>query len=117
MKRIDMSAILSLSVLMISIVVGCAEVQKPSLDAEAYNNRGIAYVKKGQYDRAISDLNKAIEINPNLVEAYFLRGLAYRHRGQYDRAISDFTKAIEINPKFANAYYHRGVAHFWKIEY
>jgi tetratricopeptide (TPR) repeat protein len=31
--------------------------------AEAYYNRGLTYGKKGQYDQAISDFNKAIEIS------------------------------------------------------
>jgi tetratricopeptide (TPR) repeat protein len=35
-----------------------------------YNNRGIAYAEKGQYDQAISDFNKAIEINPRDPQAY-----------------------------------------------
>ena len=33
-------------------------------DADAYNNRGTAYVGKGEIDRAIADYSRAIEINP-----------------------------------------------------
>ncbi len=32
--------------------------------AWAYNNRGNAYVEKGDYDREISNYNEAIRINP-----------------------------------------------------
>ena len=32
--------------------------------AEAYKNRGNAYLDKGKYNKAISDYTKAIEINP-----------------------------------------------------
>ena len=39
-------------------------------DAKFYNNRGIAFAEKGQYDRAISDFNKSIAINPLDAEAY-----------------------------------------------
>ncbi len=69
-----------------------------------YNNRGIAYGEKGQYDQAISDFNKAIEINPRYEKAYSNRGIVYRLKGQYDQAISDFNKAIEISPTDAQAY-------------
>ena len=36
----------------------------------AYSNRGGVYIVKGQYDKAISDCNKAIEINPRYAMAY-----------------------------------------------
>ena len=39
-------------------------------DAKFYNSRGIAYGQKGQYDQAISDFNKAIEINSMDAQTY-----------------------------------------------
>jgi hypothetical protein len=39
MRRLDMSTILSVWVLVILIIAGCAEAQKPSLDANYYTNR------------------------------------------------------------------------------
>jgi tetratricopeptide (TPR) repeat protein len=59
-------------------------------DAAFYVRRGNDYAKKGQYDEAISDYNKALEINPRYAEAYCGRGLAYDNKGQYDQAISDY---------------------------
>lgn len=78
--------------------------QDESRDAKFYNNRGIAFGEKGQYDQAISDFNQAIEINPRYNRAYNNRGIVYRLRGQYNQAISDFNKAIAINPLDAEAY-------------
>ena len=43
-------------------------------DADAYNNRGLAYYYLEEYERAIEDYNKAIELNPNY--AYNNRELA-----------------------------------------
>ena len=79
--------------------------------AEAYNNRGFAYIDKGMYDCAFGDLNKAIELNPELVEAYNNRGIAYVRKGTVDRAIEDFNKAIKLNQDFAEAYNNRGTAY------
>jgi len=42
--------------------------------AGTYNNRGVAYYMKGEYDRAIRDYNKAIELKPDCAEAYYNRG-------------------------------------------
>ena len=93
-------------------------------NAAAYNNRGTAYVKKGEFDRAIADHDKAIEFNPNYAEAYFNRGGAYKSKGDacqdkddYDRAIADFTKAIDRNSNFAGAYNHRGVVYLDRGHY
>ncbi len=74
----------------------------------ACNNRGTIYYEKGEYDRAITDYNKAIEISPRYIEAYYNRGKVYNTKKQYDLAISDYSRAIEINPKLADAYINRG---------
>ena len=76
MKRFDMSTIFSVSVLIVLIVAGCAEIHRPSLDADSYVKRGLTYADKGQYDKDISDYNKAIEINPRDAYAYNNRGTA-----------------------------------------
>ena len=91
--------------------------QSESRDAEFYNSRGIAYGEKGQYDEAISDYNKALEINQSYAEAYRNRGNAYFYKRQYDQAISDYNKALEINPKYAKAYNNRGVIYRLKGQY
>ena len=80
-------------------------------NAGAYYNRGIAYKNKGQYERAISDYTKALEINPRDADTYYNRGITYRNKGQYDKAITDFTKGIEINPRDARAYNNRGIVY------
>ncbi len=93
------------------LVAGCSTTQTDLNDADAYLNRGIVYQRKGQYDQAISDYNKALEINPRFAKAYNNRGLAYKKKGKYDQAISDYNKALEINPRYADAYLHRGIVY------
>jgi serine/threonine-protein kinase len=78
--------------------------QSESRNPKFYNDRGIAHGEKGKYDQAISDFNKAIEINPRYGKAYNNRGIVYRLKGRYDQAIADFNKAMQINPMDAQAY-------------
>jgi tetratricopeptide (TPR) repeat protein/S1-C subfamily serine protease len=73
-----------------------------------YSNRGIIYDNQQKYELALSDWNKAIEINPNFALAYNNRGLLYYNQQKYDLALSDYSKAIEINPNDAYAYVSRG---------
>jgi len=80
-------------------------------EKEGIKIRGLAYEEKGQYDEAISNYTKALEINPRDADAYYNRGVVYNRKGQSDEAISDFTKALEINPRDAHAYYNRGIVY------
>ena len=79
-------------------------------DAKAYYSRGTAYYYLNQYERAIKDFDRAIELNPNDVKAYYNRGIVYYDLKQYGRAIKDFDRAIERNPNFAEAYEKRELA-------
>jgi tetratricopeptide (TPR) repeat protein len=83
-------------------------LDRNGLIASIYNNRGLVYGDSGQFKQAISDYNKAIELDPKLSEAYTNRGNAYVRLGQLNQAISDCNKAIELNPKLAQAYSNRG---------
>jgi tetratricopeptide (TPR) repeat protein len=93
------------------IVIGCATTQEVKKDADFYNNQGVAYDDKGQYDKAIANYNKAIELNPRYAEAYKNCGNAYLIKGWWGKAIDNYTQAIEINPRLGEAYGGRGVAY------
>jgi hypothetical protein len=71
-------------------------------------------VLEKDYDQAIANFTKAIEMDPKYALAYNERGIAYQGRGDYDRAIADYTKAIELDPKVAYAYYIRGLSYLKK---
>jgi tetratricopeptide (TPR) repeat protein len=69
----------------------------------AYNNRGNAYNQKGEYDRAIADLDQAIRLDPKLTGAYANRGVAYEAKNDPDHAIADYDQALTLNPSLARA--------------
>lgn len=71
---------------------------------ELYIWRGNALYSINEFDKAISDYSKAIDINPNYLLAYYNRGLAWINKEDYDKAIKDYDKAIEIDPNCAYAY-------------
>ena len=75
--------------------------------AAGYGNRCWAYSDKGDPDRAITDCNDAIRLNPKLAGAYVNRGKAYSDKYDFDRAIADYDQAIGLNPKSSIAYNNR----------
>jgi tetratricopeptide (TPR) repeat protein len=64
--------------------------------AVAYGNRGLAYVGKQEYARAIEDYTRSIEIMPR-ANAYFGRGYAHQQMRQYDQAINDYDQALKFD--------------------
>ena len=65
-------------------------------NAGAYHNRGVAYARLGQYERAIQDFDEAIRLNPQNAGAYHNRGVAYGRIGKSIEAERDFAKAKEL---------------------
>lgn len=64
-----------------------------------YAQRGHLYIDYGQqYLKAMADLNKALEINPNHPYAYANRALINLAAGQNAKVVADCTKSIAINP-------------------
>ena len=98
-----------------SVFTACSNVISLGTDAKnlaiAYGKRGNAHHDKGEYDRAIADYTRAVELNANDAVVYNNRGIAYRAKGDNDSAIADYTRVTEINPRDAVAYNNRGVAY------
>jgi tetratricopeptide (TPR) repeat protein len=78
--------------------------------AISYYNRGIGWMRKGDVDRAITDLTQAIRVDPGYAKAYNARGAAFGKKHEPDRAFADFDRAIELDPSLAPAYSNRGSA-------
>jgi tetratricopeptide (TPR) repeat protein len=62
-----------------------------------YVYRGIAYLDKSNYEMALADFEKAIQLRPDSALAYYSRGLAYYSMGDDIQAIADFKKVLELN--------------------
>ncbi|MFL0742559.1 MAG: tetratricopeptide repeat protein, partial [Prochlorococcus sp.] len=61
----------------------------------------------GDYQGAIADYDKVIEIDPKHATAYASRCAANMNLGNQQAAIADCDKAIEINPQSDMAYTNR----------
>jgi tetratricopeptide (TPR) repeat protein len=83
----------------------------------AYNNRGNAYVAKGDYDRAVRDFDQSIKLNQTYTKPFNNRGVAYLRKGEYDLAIGAFDEAIRLKPDYGEAFANRATAHLKQREY
>jgi len=77
----------------------------------AYLNRGVAFEKRGELNKAIEDYDKVIDIDPLYFEAYNNLGVLYGQNGMFDKAIEYLNKSIGIDPTYVDAYVNRGIAY------
>ena len=79
--------------------------------ASLYLFGGLAYLVSADYEQAMTDFNRAIELAPELALVYRIRGLAYAGLNDYELAIADYDQVIELNPEDAAVYRIRGLAY------
>ena len=77
---------------------------------QCYYERGNAYNKLGQYQRAIEDYSEVLRWKPDVM-AYLNRAMLRYNLGDHQRAIEDYNEVIRIIPDDAEAYFHRGKAY------
>ena len=80
---------------------------------EYFFNRAQDKFELADYEEAILDYNKALELSPTeICLVYSMRGNAKRNLGDFDGAISDQNKALDFDPLYADGYFHRGSAKY-----
>ena len=78
-------------------------------NADAFKNRGVAYMKLEKFDDAIADFESAKKISPNLKGLYSNLGVIWYYRENYEKAIENYNREIEITPDNAVAYFNRAL--------
>jgi len=82
--------------------------------ARWYAERGNVYFLLHEFDNAIFDFSKAIELDPKQDLAWFGRGMAQARNGAIDAGIDDLTVFLDRNPDSSLGYTKRGVRYLWK---
>jgi tetratricopeptide (TPR) repeat protein len=83
-------------------------VQFDPSSADALRRRAVAYLRLGENERAIADLDAALGLEAGDAKATYNRGLARSRLGDMDGALADFSQAIRLDPNYARAYHARG---------
>jgi len=82
--------------------------RRPGLASFAHYYGGLMKSEEGDFNGAIAEFNRLIELNPKDAIPYYNRGLLEANKRDFDRAIADFNRAIQLRPKFARAFNDRG---------
>jgi tetratricopeptide (TPR) repeat protein len=77
---------------------------KNSKDALSYERLSAAYIRAGEYQKAVDAAAKALALDGKLASSYAQRGYAYYKLGKLKAALADLNKALQLNPRLAAAY-------------
>jgi superkiller protein 3 len=76
--------------------------------ARAFNNKGVEFVSRRQYEEAAKEFQKAIAIDPEFHIARYNLALAYYNMGNGKEAMSEFEYLVNSSYYFVDARYNLG---------
>lgn len=82
---------------------GMSDGNNENLDAMT-----LASLRRKAIDDVLADLDKTIELSPNMAEAWYNKAVTYIATEDYTSALSALNKAIELKPEMGEAWYNRG---------
>jgi EAL domain-containing protein (putative c-di-GMP-specific phosphodiesterase class I) len=68
-----------------------------------YLKRGRDYFSREDFDKAVLEFTKALEVDPRNVESFYYRGYSFCEEGAFSIAAKDLSKVREIDPEFAKS--------------
>ncbi len=77
-------------------------VDKTSL--QQFYNQGVQKLAQGNFNGAVEDFDKVLQLNPRYYEGYCLRGLAKAQLQDFQAALADYNQAIKLDSRHVDAY-------------
>ena len=78
-------------------------------EAEARMRMGVTYLQQQNLPKAMTELHRAAELDPDNAEVDMMLGLAYRARGDQKKAEEYLREAIDKKPDYAEAHNNLGI--------
>jgi RNA polymerase sigma-70 factor (ECF subfamily) len=90
------------------------QIEAAPNNAELWENRAYLYRQAAQWEEALADYNKAIELDNTKTQYYMRRGWVLYEMGELDKALADYTHAVTTEPENNYAYNERSSV-YWKM--
>lgn len=94
--------------------------------ADAYHNRGIFYSKQQNWETALENYEKVVQLNPNYIMAYYFRGNVFTDRwggpkaspqssqADFDNALREYKRVWAIAPNYVQSLHQAGLVYLKK---
>lgn len=77
--------------------------------SSSYNDLGVFYIKKGDYEPALLALSRAVKEEPVFVDAFYNKALAHSRLSNHERAVLDFKRFISKEPHNFKGHFSLGL--------
>ncbi|HSB30469.1 MAG TPA: tetratricopeptide repeat protein, partial [Candidatus Sulfobium mesophilum] len=74
----------------------------------AFFCKGIIYLKQEQYDQALKEFLRVVEINPSYADVYYRMGYIYGIQGDLEKELSSYKIAVDLGGKDPTYAYYLG---------
>jgi tetratricopeptide (TPR) repeat protein len=92
-------------------------IEKSPNKARGWGSRGDVLKDQGYFQEALTDYNRAIQINPKYTTALNNRASVYEKLNKYDLALDDYNRAILSDSTYFKAYNNRGLLYIKLAQY
>lgn len=89
-------------------------LEKNPLENMGYYGRSNVRASAGDYDGALLDLTRCVELAPRNWKAFNNRGRLFTEMKEFDKAIADHSAAIAVNPREPALFLNRGNTYLLK---
>ncbi|MDE3179982.1 MAG: tetratricopeptide repeat protein, partial [Acidobacteriota bacterium] len=89
-----------------------AEIQQLNQGPLAIMRHGLDLAEGGNIEGAIQEYQKALSLDPRLIQAHINLIQLYARAGENDKAEEEYHKAVSLDPNRADCYYNYGVLMF-----
>jgi len=87
----------ALMAMLLVAATGCKG--NPEKAKKKYLESGISYVDKKQYDAAVIQFKKALQVDPKYAEAHYQLGMVYLRLQRGKEAVGELNQAANLDPK------------------
>jgi Flp pilus assembly protein TadD len=84
-------------------------LKKRSVDYQRNLDQGHQWYKEGQYDKAIEEFEKVVQVDPDSVEASQCLGDSFFRMGQLEKAKEAYERVRQLDPENVNVLENLGV--------
>jgi Tfp pilus assembly protein PilF len=87
------------------LTLSCCINTSVASNATKHYEEGLELYKKGWYDQAIREFDKALDLKRGYVSAHYALGNSYYCKHLYDKAVKQYHKALRYDPDHVKAHY------------